>query len=97
MIRALYFDDHQDFKAKAYPGSFFLFDREFNNLFEMSYFCPCGCGIEGRLLLGKGHKPGGERPSWHWHGSVTEPTLTPSVDHRGHWHGWLRDGYWVSV
>lgn len=97
MIRAIYYEDRETFRRDEVPGSFMLHDREFNNLFEFTYFCPCGCGIEGRLLIGKGHKPGGERPSWLWSGSTSEPDLTPSVNHRGHWHGYLRDGYWVSV
>lgn len=97
MIRAIPYIDRDQFELHETPGSFFLTDREDRDLFEMEYFCPCGCGILGRLLLGKHHKPGGDRASWHWNGSSTEATLTPSVHHRGHWHGHLRDGYWEAV
>lgn len=97
MIRALYFPDRADFEAKAYPGSFHLQERKVRGLFDMFYFCPCGCGHVGKLLIGKGHKPGGARPSLNWNGSTTEPELKPSVNHVGHWHGWLRLGYWEAV
>lgn len=63
-------------------------------LFDFIYFCPCGCGREGELLIGQEFKPGGDRPSWRWNGSRTEPTFDPSVNHKDHWHGWLRNGYW---
>lgn len=65
-------------------------------LFDFIYFCPCGCGSEGELLIGQDFKPGGKGSSWRWNGSRTEPTLDPSVNHVGHWHGWLRNGYWEA-
>ena len=96
MVRAIHFLDLEDMRRMKPPGAFFLEERRTGGLFEMSYLCPCGCGIEGKLLIGKGHKPGGARPSWTWNGSKIEPTLQPSVHHKGHWHGWLRDGYWEA-
>lgn len=96
MIRALHYVERSEFEANRIPGSFRLELRQSTGLFEFVYFCPCGCGVEGRLLIGDGHKPGGSRPSWRWNGSRSEPTLDPSVNHVGHWHGWLRDGYWES-
>lgn len=97
MIRALQFVDRNDFRAKRYAGSFFIEARAMAGLFEFRFFCPCGCGVENSLLIGEGHKPGGVRPSWNWNGSKTEPTLKPSVHQVGHWHGYLRDGYWEVV
>lgn len=96
MIRAIHYPEHQAAFWEDYrtPGSFRLVPRAETGLFEFQYWCPCGCGQRGSLLVGQGHKPGGERPSWRWNGSATEPTLDPSVHHVGHWHGWLRDGYW---
>lgn len=29
---------------------------------------------------------------WQWDGNVEKPTLSPSIDVHGHWHGYLRDG-----
>lgn len=37
------------------------------------------------------------KPSWFWNGNVMEPTLTPSVHHIGHWHGYVTAGRMVSV
>ena len=97
MIRAIYFPDTAAFERHKTPGSFRLEPAGWQNngLFDFIYFCPCGCGREGKLLIGYEFKPGGERPSWRWNGSRTEPTLDPSVNDEGHWHGWLRYGYWV--
>lgn len=94
MIRALYQPSVARFLKDAYPGSFCIEPRQNADEFEFRYFCPCGCGHEGRLLVGKQHKPISQRASWFWNGSLTEPRLEPSVDHRQHWHGWLRNGYW---
>jgi len=90
-------DDRAQLENANLAGSFCLEPRQHRDLFEFIYLCPCGCGVVGRLLIGKGHKPGGTRPSWRWNGSLTEPTLSPSVHHIGHWHGWLRNGYWESI
>lgn len=55
------------------------------------YVCPCGCGKTGAL----GFRPQ-PSPSWEWDGNQESPTLSPSVHHVGHWHGWLRNGVWES-
>lgn len=96
-IRALHFSDRAEFLKARHRGSFHLEPRQMPGLFELHYFCPCGCGLENRLLVGEGHKPGGARPSWIWNGSKAEPTLKPSVNMIDHWHGYLRDGYWETV
>jgi hypothetical protein len=97
MIRAIHFPDHmrEAFDRHRTPGSFMLERLDAAGLFKLIYFCPCGCGMLSRLQIGESFKPGGDRPSWRWNGSKTEPTLDPSVNHVDHWHGWLRDGYWV--
>jgi hypothetical protein len=97
MIRAIYFPDHlaEAFERHRTPGSFMLRTLGPAGLFDFRYFCPCGCGMPGELRIGENFKPGGDRPSWRWNGSKTEPTLDPSVNLVDHWHGWLRDGYWV--
>jgi len=33
---------------------------------------------------------------WQWNGSVDKPTLTPSVNVVGCWHGWIQDGQMVA-
>lgn len=77
------------------PGSFFVGDEAPNGNRRFWYQCPCGCGAVGALLVGVNRKPA-DSPSWNWNGSLDKPTLTPSVHHRGHWHGWLTDGVWRS-
>jgi len=79
------------------PGSFRLSEVEEDGCQRFWYCCPCGCGSLGAFRVGNRFKPAGSPPSWNWNGSVDKPTLTPSVHHVGHWHGWLRDGVWVSA
>lgn len=69
----------------------------------MLFGCPCGCGE----LKSVGFRPRAARPSWEWDGNVQTPTLSPSInilqfDNAGnrageHWHGWLRNGEFLSV
>ena len=74
------------------PGAFEYYVRAGSDApAGMLYICPCGCGVMGALAF----KPA-PSPSWHWDGNRGKPTLNPSVHHVGHWHGWLRDGVWVS-
>lgn len=58
------------------------------------YSCACGCGASGAVRVATDKKP--EPVGWLWNGSREAPTLTPSVHHVGHWHGWLTDGVWLS-
>jgi hypothetical protein len=34
--------------------------------------------------------------SWEWDGNETAPTLTPSINSVGTWHGWVRAGRFES-
>ena len=61
----------------------------------MIYICPCGCGHQGLLEFRRDDRPE-FHPSWEWNGNHDAPTLTPSVHHIGHWHGWLKSGVWES-
>ena len=58
--------------------------------------CPCGCGKEGWLPVNGEGSPG---PSWEWDGNRERPTLAPSVLQLSgcRWHGWLRNGEWVTA
>jgi hypothetical protein len=71
----------------------------------LDYACPNGRGRCGKILVGNGFKPSGDRPSWQWNGSLDAPTLTPSINCLAHgpnnepyagcgWHSWLTDGEW---
>lgn len=78
--------------VEATPGAFkFYVSRESADApAGIIYSCPCGCGHTGALAL----RPA-PSPSWHWDGNRDKPTLTPSVHHVGHWHGYLTAGEWV--
>lgn len=58
--------------------------------------CP-GCCTLTLLPFGvsEGHKPGGVH-RWQLSGTPDKPTLTPSINHPGCWHGWLKDGQFTS-
>lgn len=60
---------------------------------DMLMICPCGCGNTGALAIRPAPSPS---PSWDWDGNRDAPTLTPSVHHVGHWHGWLKAAVWES-
>ena len=75
----------------APAGAFELFNAGERAFAGMIYICPCGCGAKGALNF-RPH----ESPSWDWDGNRDAPTLSPSVHHVGHWHGWLRNGIWES-
>ena len=77
--------------AKNVPGAFKYFADGKNSPAGMNYVCPCGCGALAPLYF----KPE-PSPSWHWDGNREQPTLTPSVHHQGHWHGYLKAGVWES-
>ncbi len=97
-LAAVYIPDKQDFregiKGKV-PGSFRVDQPDEDGEQIFWYCCPCGCGKVGGLNVGTNFKPAAG-PSWNWNGSLEAPTLSPSVNHVGHWHGWLADGVWKS-
>ncbi|RYC10084.1 DUF6527 family protein [Ciceribacter ferrooxidans] len=95
-VTAVLFEDRDDFFRSDIAGSIHIARHE-DDPKEVSFWyrCPCGCGAKAPLSAGDGYKPV-DGPSWTWNGSTTAPTLTPSVHHVGHWHGWLTDGVWKS-
>lgn len=76
---------------KTQAGAFEFYKSGDRERAGIIYICPCGCGATGALAF----RPA-PPPSWEWNGSVEAPTLTPSVHHVGHWHGFLTNGVWVS-
>lgn len=95
-LRAICFEDFETFREKRYPGSICIRDADGFGEWVMWYCCPSGSGEISPLTVGAGFKPPSS-PSWNWNSSKTEPTLSPSVNRVGRWHGWLRDGYWVTA
>ena len=71
-------------------------DPDFGDPAGLMFQCPCGCGNLGWLAFDNGQNP---HPCWRFDGNRERPTLTPSVFNAGmpcRWHGWLRNGEWVS-
>lgn len=54
------------------------------------FVCPGRCKALAPLAL----RPvaDGSAQSWEWNGNVEAPTLQPSINHVGCWHGWLTAG-----
>jgi hypothetical protein len=93
-MKAVHVEDFKAFRDQRLAGSFHVENPDEDGEQFFWYCCPCGCGTVGPLLVGNGFKPEAG-PSWNWNGWVTAPTLMPSVNHVGHWHGWLRGGEWI--
>lgn len=62
-----------------------------------TYRCPCGCGRVSPAMLIRKPKGPELHPSWSWDGNSKAPTLSPSINHEGHWHGWLKKGEWTDA
>ncbi|MDA4845973.1 DUF6527 family protein [Hoeflea poritis] len=92
-VEAEGFQDLKSFRDARRPGSFHIAE-DGEDIYFWS-FCPCGCGAQSSIPIGRNIKPD-ESPSWNWNGDEAKPTLEPSINHVGHWHGWLRDGIWSS-
>lgn len=76
---------------RATPGAVFLARGR-----SLWYSCPCGCGSTYPLPIRPKGEPV-ERPSWELSGYPDAPTLSPSIDHKDHWHGWLQGGFWKQA
>jgi hypothetical protein len=76
------------------PGAFAIFEgtKGDGTSVGLVYICPCGCGHTGVLDFRREPE---HHPSWIWDGNRDKPTLSPSVHHIGHWHGYLTAGVWV--
>jgi hypothetical protein len=94
-LQAAHVADKETFLRDRIAGSFRVGPQDSDGELSFWYCCPCGCGAVAPLLSGNGMKPS-DSPSWNWNGSTDAPTLHPSVNHVGHWHGWLVDGIWKS-
>lgn len=42
-------------------------------------------------------KPSSKPHAWDWNGNIESPTLSPSINIVGRWHGYLRDGNIVGA
>jgi hypothetical protein len=74
-------------------GSFEVKTVTSNGQRVFKFICP-GCASLALLAI----RPviDGSPQSWEWNGSIEAPTLTPSINHPGCWHGWLTDGVFTA-
>jgi hypothetical protein len=95
-MRALIVDEVQDLRILRPAGAISYRCRGDGTVGGIAFICPCGCGNESYLpIRGRGHPQ-----EWDWNGDRLDPTLSPSIFNSGlpcRWHGWLRNGEWVSV
>lgn len=97
MIRAIEYVDFEEFKRTRLAGSYFLGRPDENGHIDFWYCCPSGSRYIAPIVVGRDFKPAMVgRATWKMTGPPGSVTLHPSVNHVGHWHGWLRDGYWES-
>jgi len=95
MTRATVVADVGDLRASgAAPGTIQI--RRLNGEIRgVAFTCPCGCGNESYLPSdAAGHDSG-----WRFTGPDNALTAHPSVYNTGmpcQWHGWLRNGEWVT-
>jgi hypothetical protein len=68
------------------PGDYYFSDDR-----RHLYLLLPGDTIAGRVRIG-----GSQHPCWEWDGNLDSPTLTPSLDLPGVWHGWLQAGIFRS-
>lgn len=90
---------YEDIKGRA--GHFIwtgLHGVESGGPYGMMFACPCGCGQYGSVHFdlpavrawGADHNT--RMTMWQWDGNKEKPTLSPSIMHDNHWHGYLRAG-----
>jgi hypothetical protein len=88
-------DKAKDDACDLEPGDFYFETDDRGQ--RMFVFClpnASGCRIPLRPLvdqkINRGH-------SWEWDGNEDKPTLTPSVNAEGCWHGFVREGRMVDA
>jgi hypothetical protein len=85
---------------KAVPGQFIFtgLHATEGGPYGILFVCPCGCGSFGSVHFNvpsdwaEKHNGGKPLTQWTWNGNKEKPTLSPSILHENHWHGYLRDG-----
>lgn len=89
-------DNPNQVVSQASPGDFDYLTLQGSQR-QLWVRCPGKCGTLQALVLRPVVKPTPEHPSWEFSGTENQPTLHPSYDHPGCWHGWLTDGVFSSV
>lgn len=97
MTRAIRVDEMPDDPS---PGMFEFVVRHSapETITGMLFACPCGCGDVSSIDFSNVPPKGSDTERWEWDGDLDSPTLSPSLHKQGGcgWHGWLRNGEFVS-
>ena len=83
----------EDFYHAVAPGDYFLTPPDEQGNRRLSFICPCGEGHLAGIAVGPqpvSASPAG--PVWSWDGNEDCPTVTPSINVIGCWHGFLTAG-----
>jgi hypothetical protein len=88
-------DKAKDDAGDLEPGDFYFeIDKRGQQMFCFCLANGIGCRIPLRPLvdqkINRGH-------SWEWDGNEDKPTLTPSINAKGCWHGYVRACRMVSA
>ena len=92
-LAAALFDDDDTALLAAKPGQFEV-TAEPSGQRRFWFVCPGPCKSISAIAL----RPvvDGSAQSWEFDGNLDAPTLTPSINHVGCWHGWLTAGQFRS-
>jgi hypothetical protein len=90
LANGLFADD----RPEPQPGQFEVTTNPKSGQRRFWFVCPGPCQAPGVLAL----RPvvDGSAQSWDFDGNEAAPTLHPSINHIGCWHGWLRAGEFTS-
>lgn len=88
--RSLSDDDSE--RASVQKGDFQITKDEANGQRWFWFKCPGPCGTVAAIALRPVVNPQFGQQSWEFDGNEEAPTLSPSLNHVGCWHGWLRGG-----
>ena len=80
-----------DFVTTLKPGDFCVDDKVTGGQRYFWFCCPGPCRQVAAIALRPVVSPISQ-DSWELSGTPDAPTLSPSINHVGCWHGWLRDG-----
>lgn len=84
-------DDDPAVRASVAKGDYEFTQRP-NGQRLFWFRCPGQCASVVPLLIRPIVEPRGDQHSWEWDGNADAPTMKPSINHGGCWHGWLTDG-----
>jgi hypothetical protein len=86
------FSDDYQVRDQIQKGDFEITKDDKTGQRQFWFKCPGNCGQVAPIAL-RPLAAGYEKfQSWEFDGNEDAPTLSPSINHVGCWHGWLRGG-----